>query len=686
MRVATDVGGTFTDLVYYKLDADGEPGIVHTVKTDTTPPDFDTGVINAIARAGIDAADFEFFAHGSTVVINALLSRRGAKTALLTTKGFRDVLEIGRGNRPDLFNFYFSKPKPFIPRYLRKEVEERVNYKGEVLTEARLDSLDETIAFFRAEGVEAIAVCFLHAYRNPANENAVVTRIRELWPEVSVVASNQISREWREYERTSTTVLTAYIHPLANHYIQQLENRLHDIGSKDSPYIMQSNGGIETVKGASDNPITMIESGPASGVLGAKILGEMIGEPSVVALDVGGTTAKCSLIENGAAKISTQYKIEWTRINPGYPIKTPVIDIIEIGNGGGSIAWVDEGGRMHVGPQSAGADPGPAAYGRGGNLPTTTDAQLVTGRISTSDFAGGDIEPDMDNVERAFASIQEEIGGTLEEIAHGVIRIADANMVNALKLVSINRGYDPREFALVAYGGGGGMHAVALAEELKFRKVIIPVNASVFSAWGMLMTDLRRDYLRTQIIPLEEAALEDINDVYAEIIHQALEDFGADGFTEDRVHIERLADMRYLGQEHTVKVSFPSEGSPAELVAEARERFNNTHEREFTFSLPNDIQVVNLHIVAYGLVDKPGLPTAANRGHALQDAVIEQRRVDFDKHGIHETQVYDRALLDPGLEIPGPAIIQEDGATTVLPPSRSAVVDPMGNIHIVIEE
>lgn len=685
MRVATDVGGTFTDLVFYNVDEHGNSVAVHSVKTDTTPPDFDRGVMNAIAKAGITVSDVEFFAHGSTVVINALLSRRGAKTALITTKGFRDVLEIGRGNRPDLFNFYFGKPRPFIPRYLRKEVDERVTYRGEILRAASLDTLDATVEFFRSEGVEAIAVCFLHAYRNPDNEIAVVARIKELWPEVSVVASHRISREWREYERTSTTALTAYIHPLAIRYIRKLETSLREAGCSEPPFIMQSNGGIETVNGALNNPITMIESGPASGVLGAKMLGDLIGETNVVALDIGGTTAKCSLIENGAVKITTDYKIEWTRINPGYPIKTPVIDIIEIGNGGGSIAWVDEGGRLHVGPQSAGAFPGPAAYGRGGTQPTTTDAQLVTGRIGTAGFAGGDITPDMQSVERAFASIQERIGGSLRDVAHGVIRIADANMVNALKLVSINRGYDPRDYSLVAYGGGGGMHAVALAEELKFKKVIIPVNSSVFSAWGMLMTDLRRDYLRTHLMPLEEKSVSSIEFIYAEMIESALLEFGHDGFAEEKVRFQRLADMRYLGQEHTVKVDFPAEADPAALVAEARKRFDATHEREYTFSLPNEVQVVNLHVVAYGLVDKPGLPEATVSGRELRNAKLDSRKVDFDRHGIHETPIYDRALLDPGMEFTGPAIIQEQGATIVLPPGRTAQIDKIGNIHIAID-
>ena len=555
MRVATDVGGTFTDLVYYDYDeATGQVGEIKTRKSDTTPPNFEEGVMNTIDQAGIAPAHFFFFAHGTTVVINALTEHKGSKTGLITTKGFRDVLEIQRGNRPDVFNFYFTKPTPFVPRHLRREITERSNFKGDIETPLALDELAGIVEDFRAEGVEAVAICFLHSYANPANEIAVLEELKRLNPELSAVASHQITREWREYERTSTAVLSAYIHPITNAYLDSLERRLDEGGFSGNGFVMQSSGGIAGMAAARRNPIAMVESGPASGVLGAVALGQLIGEPNIIALDIGGTTAKCSLVENAQVRLTTDYRIDWSRTNAGYPIKTPVVDIIEIGNGGGSIAWIDEGGKLHVGPESAGALPGPAAYGRGGTEPTTTDAHFITRRIDEDYFLGGEITPDMENVRQAFASLAKQLEVSIDEAARGIIRIANANMVNALKLVSVNKGYDPRDFTLVAYGGGGSMHAVALARDLNMAKVVIPVNPAVFSAWGMLMTDLRRDYLRTNLMLLDESATSEISSLFDSIESDARDDFQAEDIEADSLILQRQADMRYIGQDHVVKM------------------------------------------------------------------------------------------------------------------------------------
>lgn len=682
MRVTTDVGGTFTDLVYFTNDPETGCAVLQTAKSDTTPKAFERGVMNAIAKAGISPADFEFFAHGTTIVINALLSRRGAKTALITTKGFRDVLEIARGNRPDLFNFYFKKPPPFVPRALRLEITERVTHLGEVLTPAILEELPALVTKLKSEGVESIAICFLHAYINPINERAVSDRVQSLWPEISVIASHEVTREWREYERSSTTVLTAYVHPVAKRYLGRLKEELAGAGFRGAPYIMQSNGGIETLEASTRNPITMVESGPASGVLGAIALGKLTGDRNMIALDVGGTTAKCSLIHDGSARVTTDYRIEWNRTNPGYPIKTPVIDIIEIGNGGGSIAWLDEGKRLRVGPQSAGADPGPAAYGRGGVKPTTTDAQLVCGRIDASNLLGGEIHADMANVARAFAPLIEHLDGTMDEVARGVIRIADANMVNALKLVSINRGYDPREYVLLAYGGGGAMHAAALAAELQIPTVVVPVNSSVFSAWGMLVTDLRRDYLRTRVTSLNEGSIGVIGEIFAEMTQFAADQYRKDGLSEERIRLECLADMRYLGQEHTVKVELPPGTITKEALSIARKRFDAAHERAFTYQLPHEVQVVNFHVAAYGLVDKPELPRIQAAQGSVGAAIKSHRPVYFDGHDMLDTPIYNRMLLGAGAEFVGPAIVEETAATTVVPPGKRVQVDVFGNLRI----
>ena len=676
MRVATDVGGTFTDLVCF--DAGG----IRTVKTDTTPPAFERGVLNAIDKAALDPAAFGFFAHGTTVVINALLSRRGARTALITTRGFRDVLEIARGNRPDLFNFAFTKPAPFVPRYLRHEITERIDYRGEVLETVRLDELPDIVTALKAAEVEAVAVCLLHGYVNPEHERAVVDRLAELWPEADVIASHGVCREWREYERTSTTVLSAYVLPVAKRYLGRLESELADRGLVQAPYIMQSNAGIATVRGAAGNPISMVESGPASGVLGAIALGRQIGVDNLIALDIGGTTAKCALIHDGQARVTTEYAIEWSRTNAGYPIRTPVVEIVEIGNGGGSIAWVDEGGRMNVGPQSAGSMPGPAAYGRGGEAVTTTDANLVLGRINPALFLGGEQEPDVAAVDAAFADLAAKVGGTRQEIARGVVRIANANMVNALKLVSLNKGYDPRDFALIAFGGGGAMHAVDLAEQLMVPKVIIPANASVFSAWGMLMTDLRRDFLQTRVSSLDAENATDIATAYAAIEEEARRLCLDEGMPADGLRVERFADMRYRGQEHTVKVAFPGGGVTADTIAEAIAAFHDAHEREYTFRLTNPVELVNYHVVVLAGIDKQPLPERPVTGRPLTDARRQPRTVDFDEHGVHRADIYDWALLEPGMSFDGPAVVEDPSTTLVVAPGKRVAMDALGNLHV----
>ncbi|RVT92967.1 hydantoinase/oxoprolinase family protein [Sphingomonas crocodyli] len=685
MRAATDVGGTFTDLVYYEVDqATGQSGQVRIAKVDTTPPNFEEGVVGSLAKAGISPASLEFFAHGATVVINALTERKGVKTALITTAGFRDVLEIARGNRPDLFNFAFHKPEPFVERHLRAGLNERTNYKGQVEHPVDLSPLPDLIASFKREGVEAIAIVFLHSYINPENEKLAAARIRELWPDVSILASHAVSREWREYERTSTTVLSAYVHPIAERYIGTLEAKLADQGFNGKPFMMQSNGGITTAKAAKANPITMVESGPASGIFAAAYVGDAIGYDNLIVLDIGGTTAKCTLIEEGQVKVTTEYYIERDGKNPGYPIQTPVSDIVEIGNGGGSIAWVDVGGKLHVGPHSAAARPGPAAYGRGGTNATTTDANLVLGRIDPTSFVGGEREPDWTSVETAFAPLQSALGMSREEVARGIIRIANANMTRALRLVSTNKGHDPRDFSLMAFGGGGAMHAVALAEELKVPHVIIPVNSSVFSAWGMLLTDLRRDYLRTRMVPLVPGSTALIGDVFGELEAEALRDYSDEDAPRRREDItfEYLVDMRYAGQQHTVKVPCVGAGAGTLDLEATAAAFHAAHEKRFTYRLDTAIELVNFHLVAKLVVPKPPLSTKPQTGRSLADTIKGERQVDYDVHGIHMATIYDGLLLEPGMEFHGPAVIQEPSVTCVIPPRHRVTIDKFGNYHI----
>ncbi|MBX9975189.1 hydantoinase/oxoprolinase family protein [Cytobacillus firmus] len=676
MRVATDIGGTFTDLVY--VNEEGEIGVA---KSHTTPPNFEKGVIDVIEKSGIDQTAIQTFIHGTTVIINALTERKGVKTGLITTKGFRDVLEIARGNRPDLFNVRYQKPVPFVERYLRQEVEERLNYKGEVLSSLNKERLKEIIQYFKEQEVEAIAVAYLHSYVNPVHEIETVNLVKELWPEVAVTASHKVTKEWREYERTSTTVLNSYVKPIAASYVNRLHNKLIENETDSQNYIMQSNGGTTTFNSAKQTPINMVESGPVAGIYGAAVLGEILDEKNIIAFDIGGTTAKCSLINQGEVKVSTDYFIEKNERSAGYPIKVPVVDIVEIGNGGGSIAWIDGAGSLKVGPQSAGALPGPVAYGQGGTEPTTTDANLITGRLSPENF---DYEVDLDKVKAAIKEkVADHFGMSVEDAALGIIRIANSNMLNALKLISVRKGHNPREFSLVAFGGGGSMHAPALAKELGVKKVIVPVASSVFSAWGMLMTDLRHDYIQTYIRRLNQLDPSELNKEWNSIETQALKQYQEEGVSEEDVLFTRFADIRYLGQEHTVKVPVPNGEWSEETISEVVERFGDLHEQHYTFKLEGTpTEIVNLHLTAFGKVLKPELKKLNSTSSDAQEAYKETRPVYFEHTGWVETKVYYRSLFGQGMKISGPAIVEEPSASTVIYPDQSLTVDEYGNLII----
>ncbi|MEM8589832.1 MAG: hydantoinase/oxoprolinase family protein [Pseudomonadota bacterium] len=683
IRVATDVGGTFTDLVSFETDSETGEASVVTAKSDTTPPDFEVGVLNVLEKGGVDPAAVDFLAHGTTVVINALTERKGVKVGLIATEGFRDTLEIARGNRPDFFNLHYVKPPPFVPRYLRRELPGRISYKGAEMRPLDLDPLPGIVADFKAEGVEAVAICFLHSYADPSHEQRTVEKLRELWPGVSVVSSHQITREWREYERTNTAVLSAYVQPTAERYLRRLNDGLTTKGFGRSPYIMQSNCGVDSLDAVARIPITMVESGPASGIWGAAELGKLIGEANVLALDIGGTTAKCSLIENGQVKIMTDYWIERDRKSAGYPIMVPVVDLVEIGNGGGSIAWVDDFGKLHVGPQSAGALPGPAAYGKGGTEATTTDANLWLGRINRDYFCGGEVEADMGAVDAAIGAVAQKLAVDKDDAARGIVRIANNNMVNALKLVSLNRGFDPRDFTLVAFGGGGGMHAVALAAELGVAKVVIPANASVFSAWGMMMSDLRRDYFITRLADLAEGAAEGIEALFAETEDRARTQFAAEGVDRSQVTFLRYGKFRYQNQEHTTEVPLTGPVTDANL-AKIEADFHETYEREYTYRLDAPVEMVGIHLVAFAEVGKLTMTRHEEGDSDPSPALKGRRQVDYALEGVHEAAIYDGTKLKPGMAFDGPAIVEDPGSTVVVNPLNKARIDGYGNIHIEI--
>lgn len=682
IRVATDIGGTFTDLV--TVTADGK---VTTAKSHTTPGQFEQGVMDVIEANQTKPREFASFVHGTTIVINAITEKKGAKTALITSTGFRDILEIGRGNRPDFFNLEYKKPTPFVSRYLRREVPGRISYKGVEIQPLDLAGLPAILDDYRAEDVKAIAICLLNSYADSAHEEAVLKEVKALWPEVSVVASHQITREWREYERTNTAVMSAYVQPITHRYLDDLTGRLTEEGMTCTPYIMQSNCGIDTVKNARQIPITMVESGPASGIWGAAVLGNLIGESEVIALDIGGTTAKCGLITGGQVKLNTDYLLERTEIFAGYPVIIPVVDLVEIGQGGGSIAWIDEFNRLHVGPQSAHAKPGPTSYGMGGVEATTTDANLALGCINPGYFCGGTLEADMDAVDKALAALSEKLALNKQEVARGIVRLANNNMVNAIKLISVNRGHDPRDFTLIAFGGGGGMHACALAKELGINKVVIPNLSGVFSAWGMLLSDLRRDYLQTQITELSSPeAAQQLNDTFAALEENAYQDYESEDIPRSKVHFLRYARLRYQNQEHSTEIDLPGGEITNNQMSEILEHFHTSYKREYTYRLDAPVELVTYHLIAVAEVDKLEPQKTPQSEAKVEDAIKGQREVDYLSAGVHQAAVYNGDLLHPDMGFDGPAIIEEAETTVVIPPAMRCQVDEYGNYLITTSQ
>src|SRR5437879_54761 len=678
IRMATDIGGTFTDLVAL----DEESGKITLAKAPSTPPRSHRGLADAIGKSALDPRAVTFFVHGTTVVINALTERKGAPTALVTTRGFRDVLEITRANRPDMYNLRFQKQAAFVPRHLRFEVDERVGYKGDVIKAIDESSVRAVADESKALGVSAVAVCFLHSYANPSNEARCAEMVEELWPGVFVTPSHAITQEWREYERTSSAVLNSYVRPVASNYLDALFQDLRRLEMSGSLNVMKSNGGMASFGFAKEQPIHMIESGPVGGVVGSLAIGLEVGERNLITLDIGGTTAKTSLIEGAEVKVTTEYRIEQDARRAGYPVKVPVVDIVEIGAGGGSIAWLDPIGTLRVGPRSAGAVPGPASYTQGGAEPTVTDANLLLGRINPSYFLGGEMPLSLEQARKATEKLAGKLGMPVDEVARGIIRLANANMVNAIKLVSVRKGHDPREYVLVAFGGGGPMHASALARELHIRKVIIPPAPGNFSAWGMLTTDYKQDFTRTSVLRATDETMNTVYRRYEELERDSIQFFVREGFNAANVVIARAADMRYAGQEHTVRVPVPS-GQPA--LADVTARFHERHETAFMFRLDGPVEFVNLHLTGLVRVPNPDL-TAFAPSAARGTASKGRRRVDFDEDGIHEAALYERGRLALDEEVKGPAIVEEEASTTVIYPGQRARLDRIGNLVIRSEE
>jgi N-methylhydantoinase A len=669
-RVGIDIGGTFTDLAA----VDEASGILHLAKADTVPTAPERGALDALARSDVSPETVGILVHGTTIVINAVTERSGARTALLTTAGFRDVLEIGRANRPDLYNLAYRKPPPFVPRRLRFEVDERTDHVGRQLTPLDEDALTAIAAALVGATVEALAICFLHAWVNPAHEHRAAEVLAPLLPGVAIVCSSDVSGEWREFERSSTAVLSAYVKPVVGRYLAGLRDALGDAGVDASLLVMRSSGGVTSFDRAATNPISLLESGPVAGVEAAAELGRRLGARHVLALDIGGTTAKTSAVRDGRPQIETLYHVERTPASAGYPLQIPVVQIVEIGAGGGSIAWADGAGGLHVGPRSAGADPGPASYGRGGSEPTLTDANLVAGRLDPEYFLGGTMPLDVDAAGAALARLGVSLGTDVTATTRGVLRYAVAQMAHALRLVTVRRGHDPRDFTFVVYGGAGPLHAALLARELGISRTVIPPAPGHFSAVGMLHGRLRADAVRTRVGPLTAELLRPL---LAELEVEASAGLGIDGPLE----VQRFAQLRYAGQEHTLEVLVPDGVLDDASITAIRGSFDATSEEAYAFSLDQPVQLVAARVA----VSAPGAPVGWVADEHVPDHAPQPREVDLDEQGgLRTVTVVYRGSLEEGRRLDGPCVVEEPASTTLVLPGQTVRRDPIGNL--VIEE
>ncbi len=670
--VAIDIGGTFTDLIGF----DEAARSFVEAKSLTTPAQLGQGVIDCIRKSGLAAGVIDELIHGSTIAINTLIERTGAKTGLIVSRGTRDVYIIGRGNRPQAYSLFFHRHRPLVPRHLTREVDERLLSSGEVHAPLDRAGVAEACRAFAAEGVEAVAVCFLHSYVNPAHERIAGEMIRAAMPDAYISLSHEILREYREFERISTTVVNAYIGPRVGGYVTRLNASLGEIGFRGALSIMRSNGGVMTPQIATERPAAMMESGPVGGIIASAEVGRALGYSNVISFDMGGTTAKASLVRDGEPTMAPGYYVGGYA--SGHPVMLPMIDVVEVGAGGGSIAWLDDVGALKVGPQSAGADPGPICYRGGGSAPTITDANVALGRLDPDNFLGGEMKLDAESARRGIA---EKIGAPLKmdmvAAAQAIVEIASAKMSLAVREVSVAKGYDPREFALVASGGAGPLHVVAIARELHIPTVIVPLFPSHFSALGMLLADERHDFIRTfyaDLATVDFAALLQIHDEMLAETSAALRHVAK---AEPQIHL----DLRYVGQEFTLQVPVSLAAIAAGDRAGIRAAFDALYEHRYAHHSPEEpVEMVNIRLALVGKRPRPSFPRVAEGAPAKPS---HERAVYFADNAL-PCPVYRRESLGAGSAIRGPALVQEHGTTTVLFAQDALTVAPSGELIISV--
>jgi N-methylhydantoinase A len=692
-RVGVDIGGTFTDIVF--LDDDGR---VHTKKVSSSVDDYARAIVEGVRElfreTGLAGDDVSEVLHGTTVASNAILELRGARTGLITTRGFRDVLEIRRLRMPRLYDIAWEKPAPLVERYLRREVGERIDARGEIRIALDPAEVERVLDGLLEEGIEALAVCLLNSYANPVHEARIKAIVERRVPRLPLCISAEVLPEIREYERTSTTVINAYVMPVVRRYLRTLRGGLGEIGMAAPLLIMQSNGGLMTAEAAERMPMHIIESGPAAGVIGAQALARRAGMPKVITFDMGGTTAKASIVEDGEVNRATEYSVgggimHGSRLlsGSGYQLRVPAIDLAEVGAGGGSTVAIDAGGSLQVGPRSAGAFPGPLCYDLGGTEPTITDANVILGYLNPSYLVGGALKLNAARAHEVFEErVARRLGLGLAEAAYGAHLIAASNMIRAIKAVSSERGRDPREYVLFAFGGNGPLFAAGMARQLEMTRIVVPPAPGLFSSFGLLYGDVEHHYVRTYRRPTRALDFAELNGIVEKMEADALVQLTGEGFRGAAARVKRSVDLCYQGQSFELTVPLAAGTLDARALAELEDLFGREHERVYGHRAGPDepVQLVSLRVVARGIPDRPRVPdrVAVDRHQpTLPGGTPTRRRVYFGaEHGWHETPILRRADLERS--VAGPAIVEEYDATSVIPPSASARLDAYGNIVI----
>ncbi len=686
-RIGVDIGGTFTDIVFL-----GNKGNLLIKKVASTPEDYSKSVIKGISEGinelNINSSNISEINHGFTVATNAILEGKGEKTALITTKGFRDILEIARIRTPRLYDLYYQKPTPIIERKLRFEIDERINFRGEILKELDYKSLKLITQKIQSEKIQSIAICLLHSYANSKHELEIANYLSSQIKNINLSISSQILPEMREYERTSTTAINAYIRPVVKDYLENLNNQLSKLGFKVPLTIMQSNGGLSPVTLTIDKPIFSIESGPAAGVVGAFHLGNHIGSENLMTFDMGGTTAKASIIENGEMLLAPEYEVGGGMSvghrllkGSGYILRVPSIDIAEVSSGGGSIAWIDKAEALQIGPQSSGANPGPACYDKGGNNPTVTDANVLLGYLNPENLLGGKFPINSSKAKKIISdNISKPLGIPDIESAWGIHILVNSNMARALRAVSSERGRDPRKFTLVAFGGGGPIHATGIAESLGISKILIPPSPGVFSAFGLLFANVEFHLVKTYFNPLDNLNRSQANRVLDQLISQGKKLLISEGFKSNQQEIVIQLDMKYVGQTSELTITMPNKSFTNESIEQIKEIYMIEHDKTFGYKVNEPMQLVNIRIIARGISTKSRVPDKIDSPNKINNRNINKRNVYFGKKiGWKNTSIVDRAFLKQKIK-KGPLIIEEYDSTSIVPPNWQASLDFMNNI------